>query len=381
MHLSVVAKTILAAEDGWAMRLRWPAVRVPSGGSASMAGVVLENVSRVYPGGVSAVEGIRLEVRDREFLVLVGPSGCGKTTTLRLIAGLEDLSSGTITIGSRVVNDVPPKDRDIAMVFQNYALYPHLTVYRNLAFGLELREGISGFGWLWRWALPPSASRQLAERRFAIAERVHDAARILGIEDLLERYPRQLSGGERQRVALGRAIVRNPAVFLFDEPLSNLDAKLRVEMRRELKQLHQPLADDDDLRHARSGRSPDAGRANRGDERRKNTTGRTADGGLRLACQPLRCGIHRHAGHELHRGRADARSGPAAVSSAVDWSVALEGRSLDGGSLALTGGVRRRHCWACGPRTCGSNAKRQARIRPSSAWWKCWATRRSPRWN
>ncbi|MEX2113790.1 MAG: ATP-binding cassette domain-containing protein [Pirellulales bacterium] len=206
-----------------------------------MAGVVLENVSRVYPGDIAAVKGIDLEVFDREFLVLVGPSGCGKTTTLRLIAGLEELSDGKIVIGTRLVNDVPPKDRDIAMVFQNYALYPHLTVYRNLAFGLELREGVGGLGWLWRWALPPGRKNALADRRRAIAQRVRDAARMLGIEDLLQRYPRQLSGGERQRVALGRAMVRSPAVFLFDEPLSNLDAKLRVEMRRELKQLHQRL--------------------------------------------------------------------------------------------------------------------------------------------
>ncbi len=206
-----------------------------------MAGVVLENVSRVYPGDVAAVNGIDLTVVDREFLVLVGPSGCGKTTTLRLIAGLEELSQGKITIGARLVNDVPPKDRDIAMVFQNYALYPHLTVYRNLAFGLELREGVGGMAWLWQWALPPARRRKLAERRRAIAQRVEGAARMLGIEELLKRYPRQLSGGERQRVALGRAMVRSPAVFLFDEPLSNLDAKLRVEMRRELKQLHRRL--------------------------------------------------------------------------------------------------------------------------------------------
>jgi multiple sugar transport system ATP-binding protein len=212
-----------------------------------MSGVILENVSRTYPGGVAAVDGVSLEVHDREFLVLVGPSGCGKTTTLRLIAGLEELSGGKITIGERLVNDVAAKHRDIAMVFQNYALYPHMTVYRNMAFGLELREGMSGWrrlsGWrLWRWVLPADKKRRLAAQRFAIAERVHEAARTLGIEPLLERYPRQLSGGERQRVALGRAIVRNPAVFLFDEPLSNLDAKLRVEMRRELKQLHQRLA-------------------------------------------------------------------------------------------------------------------------------------------
>ena len=202
-----------------------------------MAGVVLENVSRVFPGNVSAVRGIDLEVRDREFLVLVGPSGCGKTTTLRMIAGLEDLSDGTIRIGSRTVNDVPPKDRDVAMVFQNYALYPQMTVYRNLAFGLELRERTGAWDWLWQWML----RAKLAQARFLIAERVHQTARLLSIEDLLDRFPRQLSGGERQRVALGRAIIRNPAVFLFDEPLSNLDAKLRVEMRRELKQLHERL--------------------------------------------------------------------------------------------------------------------------------------------
>ena len=206
-----------------------------------MAGVVLENVSRVYPGNVVAVDGVDLEVRDREFLVLLGPSGCGKTTTLRLVAGLEELTDGKIMIAGRVVNDVPAKLRDIAMVFQNYALYPHMSVYRNMAFGLELRENVNGVGRLWRWALPADRKRELAARRFSIAQRVHEAARTLGIEDLLERFPRQLSGGERQRVALGRAIVRNPAVFLFDEPLSNLDAKLRVEMRRELKQLHQRL--------------------------------------------------------------------------------------------------------------------------------------------
>jgi multiple sugar transport system ATP-binding protein len=207
-----------------------------------MAGVILENVSRAYPGGVLAVDGVDLEVFDREFLVLVGPSGCGKTTTLRLIAGLEEASGGTIRIGARPVNDVAAKHRDIAMVFQNYALYPHMTVRRNLAFGLELREGLDGWQRLWHWVLPARRRAELAARRLAIKHRVAEAARALGIEELLARYPRQLSGGQRQRVALGRAIVRNPAVFLFDEPLSNLDAKLRVEMRRELKQLHQRLA-------------------------------------------------------------------------------------------------------------------------------------------
>jgi multiple sugar transport system ATP-binding protein len=206
-----------------------------------MAGVILENVSRTYPGGAAAVGNLNLEVIDREFLVLVGPSGCGKTTTLRLIAGLEEPDAGKITIGERPVNDVPAKNRDIAMVFQNYALYPHMNVYRNMVFGLELREGLKSWQKWWRWALPAAKKRELAARRFAIAERVHQAARLLGIEHLLDRLPRQLSGGERQRVALGRAIVRSPAVFLFDEPLSNLDAKLRVEMRRELRELHRRL--------------------------------------------------------------------------------------------------------------------------------------------
>jgi multiple sugar transport system ATP-binding protein len=239
MVLSVGAKTIFADSGRFVSRRR-PVAVIPFERS-NMAGVVLENVSRVYPGNVVAVNGVRLEVKDREFLVLVGPSGCGKTTTLRVIAGLDELSSGTITIGSRVVNDVPPRERDVAMVFQNYALYPHMTVARNMAFGLELREKINGFGWLRRWALSAKRTARLAVRQSTIAERVHETARVLGIEDLLQRFPRQLSGGQRQRVALGRAMVRRPAVFLFDEPLSNLDAKLRGEMRRELKQLHRRL--------------------------------------------------------------------------------------------------------------------------------------------
>ena len=184
-----------------------------------MAEVVLEQVTKVFPGNVVAVDGIDLHVKDKEFVVLVGPSGCGKTTTLRAIAGLEEITEGQIRIGSRIVNHVAPKDRDIAMVFQNYALYPHMSVYKNMAFGLKLRK------------LPKKE----------IDQRVHEAARILGIEELLDRKPKQLSGGQRQRVALGRAIVRKPAVFLFDEPLSNLDAKLRVGMRRELNQLHHRL--------------------------------------------------------------------------------------------------------------------------------------------
>ncbi len=184
-----------------------------------MARVVLEDVVKIYQNGVKAVDGVSLEIADREFVVLVGPSGCGKSTSLRMVAGLEEITSGTITIGDRVVNDVAPKDRDIAMVFQNYALYPHMTVYKNMAFGLKLRR------------VP----------RAEIDEKVRQAAQMLGIADLLDRKPKQLSGGQRQRVAVGRAIVREPKAFLFDEPLSNLDAKLRVEMRAELKRLHRRL--------------------------------------------------------------------------------------------------------------------------------------------
>ncbi|HXV18498.1 MAG TPA: sn-glycerol-3-phosphate ABC transporter ATP-binding protein UgpC [Candidatus Omnitrophota bacterium] len=184
-----------------------------------MSQVSLVNVNKIYPGNVQAVHSVNLGIERREFMVLVGPSGCGKTTILRMIAGLEDISSGKIYIGNRVVNDIPPKDRDIAMVFQNYALYPHMTVFQNMAFALKLRK------------YPKNE----------IETRVNDAAEILGIKKLLDRKPKELSGGQRQRVALGRAIVRKPLVFLFDEPLSNLDAKLRVQMRTEIKKLHQRL--------------------------------------------------------------------------------------------------------------------------------------------
>ncbi len=184
-----------------------------------MARVELEKVAKVYAGNVTAVDHIDLSIKDREFIVLVGPSGCGKSTTLRMVAGLEEITAGTIKIGERVVNNVAPKDRDIAMVFQNYALYPHMSVYKNMAFGLMLRK------------LPKAE----------IQRRVMETAKILEIEHLLERKPKALSGGQRQRVAVGRAIVREPAAFLFDEPLSNLDAKLRVTTRAELKRLHQRL--------------------------------------------------------------------------------------------------------------------------------------------
>ena len=181
-----------------------------------MAQVILKNISKVYAGGVLAVREVNLTVESREFLVIVGPSGCGKSTLLRMIAGLEESSSGEIQIGNKIVNHIPPKDRDIAMVFQNYALYPHMTVYDNMAFGLRLRH----YG------------------KKEIDQRVRDAASILSIEPLLFRRPKELSGGERQRVAVGRAIVRKPLVFLFDEPLSNLDAKMRVQMRTEIHKLH-----------------------------------------------------------------------------------------------------------------------------------------------
>jgi len=185
-----------------------------------MAEVKLENVYKIYAGDVTAVKDFSLDIRHGEFLVLVGPSGCGKSTTLRMIAGLEEISKGTIKIGDRVVNDVPPKDRDIAMVFQNYALYPHMTVYNNMAFGLKLRKF----------------------KKAEIDKRVRDAAKTLELEEYLDRRPKALSGGQRQRVAMGRAIVREPAVFLFDEPLSNLDAKMRVEMRKGILRLHKSLA-------------------------------------------------------------------------------------------------------------------------------------------
>ncbi|MGC8625579.1 MAG: ABC transporter ATP-binding protein [Phycisphaerae bacterium] len=185
-----------------------------------MATVELKEVSKIYSGGVQAVNRINLTIKDREFVVLVGPSGCGKTTTLRMVAGLEDISEGTLSIDGRIVNDIAPKDRDIAMVFQNYALYPHMSVYKNMAFSLQLRRHELGL------------TKQL------IDQRVRQAAAILGLTDYLQRKPKALSGGQRQRVAVGRAIVRNPKVFLFDEPLSNLDAKLRVETRSEIKKLH-----------------------------------------------------------------------------------------------------------------------------------------------
>ncbi|MCI9620963.1 MAG: sn-glycerol-3-phosphate ABC transporter ATP-binding protein UgpC [Dorea sp.] len=185
-----------------------------------MASISFKNVTKTYDGAASpVVPNLNLEIKDKEFIILVGPSGCGKSTTLRMIAGLETITEGEVYIGDRLVNKVPPKDRDIAMVFQNYALYPHMNVYKNISFGLNLRK----------------------EDKAEIDRRVHEAAKILDLEHLLTRKPKELSGGQRQRVALGRAMVRNPAVFLLDEPLSNLDAKLRASMRTEIAKLHQKL--------------------------------------------------------------------------------------------------------------------------------------------
>ena len=184
-----------------------------------MAGLTLKGIYKKYPGGVVAVSDVNLEIRDKEFIVLVGPSGCGKSTTLRMIAGLEEISEGELYIGDKLVNDIAPKDRDIAMVFQNYALYPHMTVFDNMAFGLKLRK------------VPKDE----------IERKVNEAAKILDLSHLLDRKPKAMSGGQRQRVALGRAIVRSPKVFLLDEPLSNLDAKLRAQMRTEIAKIHKKL--------------------------------------------------------------------------------------------------------------------------------------------
>ncbi len=184
-----------------------------------MASLKLININKTYPNGFVAVKDFNLDIKDQEFIIFVGPSGCGKSTTLRMIAGLEEITAGELYIGDRLMNDVEPKDRDIAMVFQNYALYPHMSVFDNMAFGLKLRK------------VPKDQIEKL----------VNEAAKILGIEQLLDRKPKALSGGQRQRVAMGRAIVRNPKVFLMDEPLSNLDAKLRVQMRIEISKIHQRL--------------------------------------------------------------------------------------------------------------------------------------------
>ena len=249
-----------------------------------MAQIILDRVEKSYAGGVKAVNDLSLDIADGEFMVLVGPSGCGKSTALRSIAGLEEITGGTITIGDRVVNDLPPKDRDIAMVFQNYALYPHMTVEQNLAFGLQLRK----------------------TPKDEIQRRVDEAAKMLGLEPYLKRKPAALSGGQRQRVAMGRAIVREPQAFLMDEPLSNLDAKLRVSMRASLTQLHERLGvttvyvthDQVEAMTLGEPRLRLAGRA--------AAAGRHAAAPLRGAGQPVRGRVHRLPGDELR----DRRPGP-----------------------------------------------------------------------
>ena len=250
-----------------------------------MASVTYNHVWKKY-GDVVAVQDLNLAIEDKEFLVLVGPSGCGKTTALRCLAGLEEISEGEVLIGDQIVNDIAPKDRDIAMVFQSYALYPHMSVYDNMAFGLKLRK----------------LSKEDIDRR------VQESARTLGIENLLKRKPKELSGGQRQRVAVGRAIVREPKVFLFDEPLSNLDAKLRVQTRAELKTAPTP-ANYLHLRHPRPNRSHDHGDPDCRHEQRQTAAARHPADALRPSRQPLCCRLHRLSRHELLQRQDRGRRG------------------------------------------------------------------------
>ena len=247
-----------------------------------MAGLNLKHIYKVYPNGTKAVNDFNMEIEDKEFIVFVGPSGCGKSTTLRMIAGLEDISAGELTIGDMIVNDVEPKDRDIAMVFQNYALYPHMTVYENIAFGLRLRK------------MPKDE----------IHRRVTEAAEILGITEYLSKKPKEMSGGQRQRVSLGRAIVREPKVMLLDEPLSNLDAKLRTQMRAEIAKLHAKLnttfiyVTHDQIEAMTMGTRivvMKNGFVQQIDTPKKS---------LRLPCKQIRRRLYRHTADELFRGHA-----------------------------------------------------------------------------
>ena len=226
-----------------------------------MAEIALESITKVFSGDVVAIDDVSLRIEDGEFIALVGPSGCGKSTLLRAIAGLEEVTSGQITIGGRDVTDLAPRHRDIAMVFQSYALYPHMSVRENLGYGLKVRR----------------------TSKADIRRRVDEVAVMLGLDELLERKPAQLSGGQRQRVAMGRAIVRQPQAFLMDEPLSNLDAKLRVGMRASLAQLHQASWCHDGLRDARSGRGDDAGAARSSDARRPDPSDRHTSATLRAS--------------------------------------------------------------------------------------------------
>ena len=249
-----------------------------------MADIKLHDVTKRYADGTEAVKKMNLEIKDGEFMILVGPSGCGKSTALRMIAGLEDISEGEMLIGDKVVNNLAPRDRDIAMVFQNYALYPHMTVRENMGFALKL------------------AKVDKAE----IDKKVEDAAKTLDLTDHLDRKPSNLSGGQRQRVAMGRAIVRDPQVFLMDEPLSNLDAKLRVQMRTEVSRLQKRPVDDDGLRHPRPDRGDDARRSRRGHALGRAAAGRHAARALQRPGQHLRRGLHRLAGDELLLGHDQA---------------------------------------------------------------------------
>ena len=256
-----------------------------------MADVIFEDVDKVYENGVQAVFGLSLDVRDGEFLVLVGPSGCGKTTALRMVAGLEDISDGTVSIGGRVVNDLSPKERDIAMVFQNYALYPHLSVAENIAFGLRLRK----------------------EKKTVIDERVQWAAKMLDLTPYLARRPKELSGGQRQRVAMGRAIVRQPQVFLMDEPLSNLDAKLRVQMRADIARLQRDLGTTTIYVTHDQVEAMTMGDRVAVMSLGVPAAGRHPAAAVRPPGQPLRRGLHRHAADEPARGTLVQENGSAAL--------------------------------------------------------------------
>ena len=316
-----------------------------------MATVTFESVNKTY-GDFHAVKDLNLEIGDGEFMVLVGPSGCGKTTSLRMIAGLEEISSGTLRIGDRVVNDVPPKDRDIAMVFQSYALYPHMSVRDNLAFGLKLRK-------------VPKAE---------IDRRVNEAAETIQLQKLLDRKPKELSGGQRQRVALGRAIVREPAVFLMDEPLSNLDAKLRVQTRAEIARLHQRLKTTVVyVTHDQVEAMTMGSRIAVMNEGLLQQVG-TPQIALRHPDQPLRRGLHRQPVDELRRGprsRAPAR--------APGSSARPTGRSRSRRATARRPRRRpaRRSSPASGPSTSTSArpAAAPARSRPAPTWSSTSATR------
>ena len=277
--------------------------------------------------GVVAVQEFNLEIADKEFIVLVGPSGCGKSTTLRMIAGLEEITEGELYIGDTLVNDVAPKDRDIAMVFQNYALYPHMTVYENMAFALKLRK------------IPKDE----------IDRQVKEAAEILDITQYLDRKPKALSGGQRQRVAIGRAIVREPQVFLMDEPLSNLDAKLRNQMRAEIIKLRQQHQHHLYLCYPRPDRGHDPGRPDRHHEGRLHPADRHAPGGLRPSRQPVRGRLHRHAPDELLRRQAG--EGGRQVRCRAGRHDRRSVRREAGAAGCQQRGARRRSFWASVPST------------------------------